>query len=491
MELLERNDYLDNLSEHYRRVEKGNGHTIFLMGEAGIGKTSLVNHFIKRIENSAFVYSGACDSLFTPRPLGPLFDIADQMGPNFSELLRNEKDRSAVFAALVQKLSISEKPIVLIFEDIHWADEATLDLIKFLARRIYRHKCLFLLTYRDGEINSGHPLGKNFWRTTVRPLLQKYLLTDFRRKAVDYLATIKGYTHGEQLYALTGGNPFYVTEILTSYSPGIPERVKDSILAVFHSRNDDTKALWEFFSILPTSRIELSIAKRIESDFANSLIFVLLTGVIVSRPGYLSFKHELFRLAIEESLPQAKRRALHKKMLDILLEVPSSSHNLAQLVHHARYADEKELVAKIAPEAAREAAAVGSHIEASKLYLTAIEYTDNQDRAVVELYERHAYECYLTNQIVAAIASQQQALDIWRERKVSLKEGDALVSYPGSGHFKEIRKKPSRWRCNLLKYLKTAFLPAKERQPIAILLSSACSPITTTKHCIGGTKPLI
>jgi DNA-binding CsgD family transcriptional regulator len=425
MELLERDDYLDNLSEHYCRVENGNGHTVFLTGEAGIGKTSLVNHFIKRIENSAFVYSGACDSLFTPRPLGPLFDIADQIGPSFSELLKNEKDRSAVFAALVQKLSISEKPIVLIFEDIHWADEATLDLIKFLARRIYRHKCLFLLTYRDGEINSGHPLGKIFGELPSGHF-SKVLINGFSKKAVDYLATRIGYAHGEQLYALTGGNPFYVTEILASHTPGIPERVKDSILAVFHSRNEDTKALWEFFSILPTSRIELSIAKRIESDFANSIDLCLAYGVIVSRPGYLSFKHELFRLAIEGSLPQAKRRALHKKMLDILLEVPSASNNLAQLVHHARYADEKELVAKIAPEAAREAAAVGSHIEASKLYSTAIEYTDKQDSAVAELYERHAYECYLTNQIVAAITSQQRALDIWRERKVSLKEGDTL-----------------------------------------------------------------
>src|SRR5688500_2137162 len=129
MELLERGNYVDDLAAHYRQVQGGSGHTVFLMGEAGIGKTSLVDYFIKKIDNTAVIYAGACDSLFTPRPLGPLFDIAPKVGPAFIELLRNEKDRSLIFAALVQKLSATGKPVVLVFEDIHWADEATIDLI--------------------------------------------------------------------------------------------------------------------------------------------------------------------------------------------------------------------------------------------------------------------------------------------------------------------------------------------------------------------------
>ena len=130
----------------------------------------------------------------------------------------------------------------------------------------------------------------------------KILIDRFSKATVDRFAVQKGYASGDRLYALTGGNPFYVTEILASYSPGIPERVKDSMITVFHARSDATRALWEFLSILPTSRIELNIAKRIESDFANSIDDVFLR-IIVSKPGYLSFKHELFRLAIEESLP--------------------------------------------------------------------------------------------------------------------------------------------------------------------------------------------
>ena len=461
MELLEREKYLNDLTEHYHQMESGSGHSIFLMGEAGIGKTSLVNHFVKKVESKSLIYTGACDSFFTPRPLGPLFDIAEQFDQDCIDLLRNEKDRSIIFSTLIRKLSTSTKPVILLFEDIHWADEATLDLIKFLARRIHQYKCLFLLTCRDNEIPSGHPLATIFGELPPDNF-SKILIDRFSKATVDQLAVQKGYASGDRLYALTGGNPFYVTEILASYSPGIPERVKDSVLAVFHARADAIRAMWEFLSILPTSRIELNIAKRIESDFAHALDACIASGVIVSKPGHLSFKHELFRLAIEESLPSIKRNKLHKRMLDIIMEVSPDTQNMAQLVHHARYADEKELVVEFAPQAARQAAAVGAHIEASKLYATAIDYTHKHDPNLAELYERHAYECYLTNEIAIAIASLQVALDIWRERKVSLKEGDTLRFLSKLWYFEGDHSKAIAMALQSIDVLENGF-PTRER----------------------------
>jgi len=94
--------------------------------------------------------------LFTPRPLGPLFDMAAHIGKDFLDLSIAEKDRSKVFSLLLQKIALAESPVVIVFEDIHWADEATLDLVKFLARRIFRHRCLFVLTYRDNEVHQRH-----------------------------------------------------------------------------------------------------------------------------------------------------------------------------------------------------------------------------------------------------------------------------------------------------------------------------------------------
>jgi DNA-binding CsgD family transcriptional regulator/tetratricopeptide (TPR) repeat protein len=424
MELLERNDCLNILADRYHDVERGDGHTLFLTGEAGVGKTSLVHHFLKSVTAHASVYNGACDSLFTPRPLGPLYDVASQIGGTFPALLQQEKDRPQLFGAFLQALAAAGQPVVLVFEDIHWADDATFDFIKFLARRIARFRCLFILTFRDDEIPNRHPLKSLFGELTAGTF-SKLALHRLSREAVDQLARAKGYSSGEAVYALTGGNPFYVSEILASYSPGIPERVKDAILAVFHSKDDRMQALWELLSILP-SRIEFDLVEAIERDFPNGIADCLRSGVIVDRHDYLSFKHELYRLTIEESLSPYRRKALHRTLLKILLERPANANTLSQLIHHARLADDRDLVARLAPQAAREAAALGAHTEASKLYQTAIEYTPATDPDIVAMYENHAYECYLTNQVTAAITSQQQALDIWRKRNTPLKEGDTL-----------------------------------------------------------------
>jgi len=422
MELVERAAYLNALSEQYQRVVDGTGHTVFLGGEAGVGKTSLVNHFINHIPNKTAVYTGACDSLFTPRPLGPLYDIAAQMGQSLLDLLRHEKDRALIFTSFLQALSASDGPVVLVFEDIHWADEATIDFIKFLARRITRIRCLFLLTYREEEVNFYIPL-KALFGELPPGMFTKLSIQRLSREAVDQLAKAKGYDSGDRVYALTAGNPFYVTEILASYSMGIPEKVKDAILTVFHANEETTQALWELLSIMPAG-IDFKRAEQVDAQFPKGIEQCLQKGIIINRNGFLFFKHELYRLTIEASMTPYRRKRLHHHMLQILLD--EKSNNLSEIVHHARLADDRATVARLAPQAAREAAAVGAHLQASKLYLTAIEHTESSDEKLVDLYEQHAYECYLTNQIEAAIASQQQALKIWRTRKVKLKEGDTL-----------------------------------------------------------------
>ena len=464
MELLERNSYLAVLDDHFRNIENGKGQAIFLFGEAGIGKTSLVNHWVDSKQNKALVYTGACDSLFTPRPLGPLFDIAEEMDHDFAELLIHEKDRPIIFTSLIKQLAHSEKPVILVFEDIHWADEATLDLIKFLARRINRLRCLFIATYRDDEIHTRHPLA-TLLGDIPSGHFSKIQLTKFSRTLVDQLASRKGNLSGEQLFQLTNGNPFYVMEILTAGNSEIPERVKDSILARFYSNKEERRALWELLSILPSGRIDQHIVERIEQDFGSTLDECIVAGVIISRPGYLSFKHELFRITIEELLSPAKRKSLHKKMVEIIQKGPAGSVNLAQLVHHARYADEGEIVAIVAPKAAREASLIGSHREAVKLYATAIDYAGSrEDAELADLCDRYAYECYLTYQVADAIASQNRALEIWRLQKDLLKEGDALRFLSRLWWFAGDQPKAFAFAHQSIEVLeRTSSLPTKER----------------------------
>ena len=419
--LVEREDYIKTLQDLFSEVNTA-GHTVFLMGEAGIGKTSLVTHFKETLGIRAHTYIGGCDSLFTPHPLGPLHDIAPQLGDDFAALMRTEKDRSVIFTSFFENLSASKRPVLLVIEDVHWADEATIDFIKFVSRRIARLRCLFVLTMRDNELDARHALKILFGQLSANTFTKVHV-HPLSRQAVDEMAVSKGHRTGEKVFALTGGNPFYVTEVLATGLAPIPERIKDSILTAFHSKDEHTQELWELLSVLP-SRIEPSIVSKIEHEYPNVIDNCIASGVIVSRNDTLSFKHELYRIAIEESISKYRRKHLHKRVLALLDD--STGATLAQRVHHARFAEDHRLVVELAPRAAKEAAALGAHLEAAKLYKTAIEHADVGYQGLPELYARYAYECYLINQIGNALTAQEQCLSLYRQGENLLRIGDTL-----------------------------------------------------------------
>src|SRR5689334_4761589 len=158
MELVERENFLAVLRSQFHDVPKGEGHCIFVSGEAGIGKTSLIKVFCSEVKTKCNIYQGICDALFTPRPLAPLYDVLLQLGKTIPESNIDSSNRTAFFTNFLQELTNQGEVNLIVFEDIHWADEATLDFIKFLCRRITQLKCLFILTYRDTDIHSSHPL---------------------------------------------------------------------------------------------------------------------------------------------------------------------------------------------------------------------------------------------------------------------------------------------------------------------------------------------
>ncbi len=423
MELIERSGYLDVLKKQFEQTAHGEGFIFFIIGEAGIGKTSLVNAFAREVEDECEIYTGTCDSLFTPRPLAPLFDIAWQIDDGLPELLQSTTDKTTLFAAFLQKLTASRQRIVLIFEDIHWADEVTLDFIKFFARRITRTRCLFILTLRDNEISENlalqHVLGE------LSPdVMKKIPLQPLSPQAVKKMAAVRGYS-GEDVYNISGGIPFYVNEILASYSPGIPRNIKDAVLAVYHRGVGMKKDLWEFFSVAPDG-IEIALLEKISPDYRLCLEQCLDSGVLLTDNRLIRFKHELYRRTIEESLSPLKRVDLNRKLLNLLLQSDEAIRP-ERIVHHAKNANAYEVVQQFAPLAATQAVQAGAHVEASKLYLTAIEYAQGTDPdSRVELYEKYVYECYLTNQIQEAIIYQQRALKIWKEKNETEKTGNSL-----------------------------------------------------------------
>ena len=423
MDLLERDIFLDSLLSKFNSVKKDGGHCVFINGDAGIGKTSLVKVFCEKIDDNAELYKGYCDALFTPRPMAPLVDVAMQLKSEGEEMEFNFENRTEFFSNLYLALSAKRKAVVLVFEDIHWADEATLDFVKFLARRIEKIPCLFILTYRD-EIPYNHPLA-NIIGQLPPDSFSRLRLTPLSLQAVEMMARKRGYPATE-LYAITEGNPFYVSEILASYNIGIPENIKDSILSVYLRCDAKRRGLWQLLSVVPTG-LEIPYLEILDPGAEDALQDCLAMKVLINENGTLRFKHELYRRTIENSLSPLLRIRLNRRVLDSLRESFERKNDLERIVHHAKNANEHEWVVRYAPLAAKHAAQVGSHLEASKLLYSAIEYYLGDDKCkLMELYESYASECYLTNQFREAIIYQGKTLLLRKEMNEPEKTGEAM-----------------------------------------------------------------
>jgi ATP/maltotriose-dependent transcriptional regulator MalT len=471
MELIERDNFLGILQSRFDNTKEEGGHCIFLSGESGIGKTSLIRAFTRKTEGKANIYQGTCDSLFAPRPLAPVNDIVLKFGNSFPGKDSDLTDHTSFFTSVFQELKNKKGTSLVIFEDIHWADEATLDFIKFLARRISQLQCLFILSYRDNEIHTDHPL-RNVLGQLNAGSFTRLQLPSLSKQAVEKMAAEKGY-RGDDVYSISGGNPFYVTELLADYNTGIPDSIKDSILSAYNRTEEKTRQIWDLISITPDS-FETKYIEKIEPGYASSIENSLASGILFIKEGRIFFKHELFRRTIESSLSPFKRVSLNKKILDQLLENFEQNGDIERIIHHAKNANEYELVVKYAPIAGRRAATLGAHTEAAKLFFSTIEYYQGNDSStLIQFYEPYAYECYLTNQLKEAIIYQEKALHIWEGKNNIEKTGDTLRFLSRLWWFEGKRDKAET-------YAKEA-IEALEKEPPSRIKAMALSNMSTLK----------
>jgi len=228
MDLLERSAPLRELGSLLAATVAA-GRVVLVAGEAGIGKSALLRGFAEQHGADARFLAGACDPLLTPRALGPLHDIARQTGGRLSELLIAGGPREAVFAAFLDQLAQPPQRQVVVVEDAHWADEATLDLLVFLGRRLERTPTMLLVTYRDDELGVDHPL-RGVLGALPQEVVHRVRPQPLSEVAVTELARRAGRS-ASGLQKVTGGNPLLVTEVLAAGEPGVPATVGDLVLA--------------------------------------------------------------------------------------------------------------------------------------------------------------------------------------------------------------------------------------------------------------------
>lgn len=424
MELLERASQLQALHSALDQVKarEGQGCVALVYGEAGIGKTSLVEHFINEHRSKWRILQGACDSLFTPRPLGPLHDIALQIGGQLLQLLESESKPTAIFSACLNELQ--EQATILVIEDVHWADEATLDLLKYLGRRIRQTISLMILTYRDDEIGMEHPLRTLLGDLSSADAVRRVPVASLSEDAVHELAKEKDVDPLE-LHRLTNGNPFFVTEVL-AVEGGIPETVRDAVLARAARLSASAREVLEGAAVIG-SKIEpwlLSEVSGVEGVFTDECISM---GMLQSHSAYYSFRHELARQTILESISTQRKIELYRITMDAFKGSPGTRNQYARLADYAEGAKDVQAVLEYAPAAGRQASALGAHRQSFVHYKTALQYADMlplEERA--ELLDLYADECEAIVQMIEAEHAQKQALDLWRELGQREKEGRAL-----------------------------------------------------------------
>lgn len=419
--MLERDAELSLLEQAAHSLRAGRGAVVLVSGEAGIGKSTLLEAFLTRLPDGVRVLRGWCDNLVNANPLGPLVEaLRPQPGENLRtpELAAAEAGVPMVLAGLTARLGAG--PTVLVIEDLHWADDATLDVLGHLARRLDRLRLLLVCSLRPED--SASPALRRFVgelpsRSTVRIEPEPLSVT-----AVDDLGRGSGWD-AEELRQVTGGNPFFVTEVLAGGSTrDVPVTVADAVLARLESVSPDCRRVLERLSVwsgeLPHELADAVLGDEVEHlAEAESRALVTVTGQGVR------FRHELARRATELSLPALRRRALDQQLVSVL----SGADDVPRLLHHAIRCGHGPTVVAYAPEAGEYAARVGANRQAIGYFEAALDHEHLMEpRQLATVCDNYAWALHIAQRFDEAVAHGRRAVRLWADLGDQAEQAAAL-----------------------------------------------------------------
>ncbi|MCW2800312.1 MAG: helix-turn-helix transcriptional regulator, partial [Aeromicrobium sp.] len=414
MELLERESHLAALGDYATDAAAGNGRFVVVTGEAGIGKTALLDAFRESRPDVRWLWS-ACDGGFTPRPLGPLHEISTAVGGRLRELCGSDGDRNELFAEFTGLLTTSETPVGIVVEDLHWADEATLDWLAYVARRVANTRAIVIATYRDAEPGADDLLAIMMGRVASSAATRRVSLSPLTLDAVRHLSADHD---AEQVYAVTGGNPFFVTEVLATTSGDVPPSVADVVRTRVLRHSGPAQRILAGAAVMgrPASS---ELLASITGVAASALDECVASGTLVAQGPLVGFQHELTRRAVEGAIPAFQAMELHRMSLATL---EREGADPAELAHHAVACGDVDAILRHAPSAGRAAADASSHREAIVQFKRALDHADVLPAFEhFELEEALALSLSTRDQWEEAEPHWEQA--IWLQREL----GDALA----------------------------------------------------------------
>ncbi|MCR9134621.1 MAG: AAA family ATPase [Alphaproteobacteria bacterium] len=409
--LIERENEVQTLHQVLSQVPDNGGRVLVLYGEAGIGKSSLIHAFLSNLSNSEKVAFGMCDPLNTPRPLGPVRDIARDI------LGSHPEAEIPLTESLMERLTASENIHVIVLEDMHWADQASLDWLKYFCRRIALIPAMLIVSFRDAEIDAAHPL-RSALGVIPGDRTQRLHLSPLSRDGVAAF-DLPPNMSADQLYDITDGNPFFVSEILNNADDveTVPDSIRDAVNARVNQLSPSLQSLLEASSCFPGDIEPKFLQPIIDRPVKDELAVAERLGLLVHGVNGFRFRHELARLATQMRLSETERQAIHGQLLDALLAHNALGPLLADIVHHAEGAREVETLLCFAPMAAKEAARMGAHREAAQYLFAAMKHAEDAEPGVAaEIYEMWAYEAGLALTIDDdVIDARKRAVSLWKK----------------------------------------------------------------------------
>ena len=368
------------------------------------------------------VLRSGCDGATTAAPLGPLMDVAAALGVDVPAHAGEPVDRVRLFAAV--RAALGTEPTVWLVEDVHWADAATLELIRYLARRGEGSPALLLLTFRDDEVGADHPLRVLLGELATVRRVRRIAMRPLSRAAVAELAR-GSHVDLDALYERTGGNAFYVTEVLAGGDGAVPPTVRDAVLARAARLSAAAREVLAAAAVIGF-HAEIDVLAAVSGQPLTALDECLAAGRAARRRhrGRVPARAGARGRRGQHCSPDGDGRCTAPPTTRY---APRAKPDDRRLAHHAAFAGDGPNVIVHAPRAATLAAALGAHREAAEHYRAALRWghlLDDAGRA--DLLERLSYECYLTGQLPEASDARAAELALRRASGDTLRTGSAL-----------------------------------------------------------------
>lgn len=365
------------------------GHVVLVSGEAGHGKTSLLNAFVDGIDHRFTILSAACEPVGIPAPFAPLYDLLDQLPPDLVTDIRSGVGRPAIYAGVLDVLKNNR--VVLVVEDVHWADEATLGLVRYLGHRIDPTGSVLIITYRSEEVHVNPPL-----RLVIADLGPAALRIDLPALS---LGGVGAMTRGldldpAQVHAATLGNPFFVDEVVRHPELRVPPTVQNAVLANAARLSEEALELVYVVALSPDGiDLELLVSSGTDAEaYVDEALRRLLLAISGDR---VACRHDLIRESLLQAMPPLLARNLHRHLLEDLEGRAADPVDTARLAYHALGSGHAAKTVEYSLRAAEDSRALGAHRQAAFHYSNSLTFAEamdpqNLDRVLLEAAMEHS-----------------------------------------------------------------------------------------------------